>query len=91
MAPWAGSAGFCCSDDDIFEDSNDIGGGMAEPTSATRCAELESSDTDSEDADVDDGRVRLGRSDLEETPDIFETNADLNAGEYSESAVVSSC
>ena len=49
--------------------------------------ELESSDTDS-DADEDTNDVGLDRSSAEEIPDIFETNADLDAEEYSKHAII---
>jgi hypothetical protein len=84
--PWAGPADFRYGDDDTFEDSNDINDEVAQPVPITGPAESESSDTGSEtDASGDDSND-LGSSDfdMEEVPDIFETNADLNAAEYSE-------
>ena len=86
-APWTGPADFRYGDDDVFKNSNDAGGETTQHVPIPNPAELESSDTDS-DADEDTNDVRLDRSSAEEIPDIFETNADLDAEEYSEHAIV---
>ena len=84
-----GSADFRYTEDDNLEDSNDIGGqdvqpvpiaGPTEPENSSTDSEPESSDTDS---DVDGSDIRSSASDMGESPDVFETEADLNAAEYS--------
>ena len=88
-APWMGPGALRRDDDDIFEDSNDIGDKVAQPLSIPSPMESESSDMDS-DTDIDDDGIGSSRSDTGGIPNIFETNADLNAAEYSESTVISS-
>jgi len=94
-APWAGPTDFHHGDDDTFEDSSDIGGETAQPVSIPGPTEPSGSDTES-DVDVDSDNAdgnNIGPSEAEmgEVPDIFETNADLDAAEYSECTVVSVC
>ena len=86
--PWAGPACFHYNDSEVFEDSNDINykGVQFEPISDT--AESESSSTDTDlgsdlDLDSDDDSESDG-SETGEVPDVFNTNTDQNAGEYSE-------
>ena len=79
-----GSADFHYTDDDGLEDSNDIGGQAVQAVpiseSSGTDSERESSDTDS---DVDGSDIGSSASNVGESPDIFETEADLNAAEYS--------
>ena len=88
-APWTGPASFHYGDDDVFEDSSDDASRPAQPTPITGPTEPESSDTDLE-TDMDDDDPELSGSEVEEVPDILETNADLNAAEYSECTAISS-
>jgi hypothetical protein len=84
-APWTGPADFRYGDDDVFKDFSDE---AAQPAPVAGPTEPESSDTDSE-ADVDDDDFASSESDTEDSvPDIFETNADLNAAEYSKCIMV---
>jgi hypothetical protein len=78
---WAGPADLHYDDDETFEDSNDVGhrGIQLEPIVSP--VESESSDTDS---DAEDGDFDLNRSEIDEGPDIFDTDVDLNATEHSE-------
>ena len=85
-APWTGPADFHYGDDDVFKNSNDAGSETTQHVPIPNPAELESSDTD-EDADEDASDIRLDRSSVE-IPDIFETNADLDAEEYSEHVII---
>jgi len=86
--PWTGPTNFCYDDDENFDDPNDIGVETAQPVPVPDPTEPESSDTESDaDADIDD--AGLSESDVGEVPDIFETNADLDAAEYSECTIVS--
>ena len=77
---WRGSADLRYNDDDIFEDSNDVGHKGAQFDPIISAAGLESSDMDSE----DDGDFESNRSETEDIPDIFDTNVDLNTTEHSE-------
>ena len=77
---WRGSADLRYNDDDIFEDSNDVGHKGAQFDPIISAAGSESSDMDSE----DDGDFESNRSETEDVPDIFDTNVDLNTTEHSE-------
>ena len=87
--PWVGSADFRYTDDDGLEDSNDIGSQAVQPVPIRDPTEPESSGTDPEressntDSDIDGSDIGSSASDMGESPDIFETEADLNAAEYS--------
>ena len=84
--PWAGTACFRYDDSEVFEDSNDVNykGVQFEPISDTAESESSSTDTDlSSDSDLNNDSESDG-SETGEVPDVFDTNADLNAGEYSE-------
>ena len=89
-APWVGPACFHYDDSEVFKDSNDVNykGVQFEPISDT--AESESSGTDTStdsgsDLDSDsDNDSELDGSETGEVPDVFDTNADLNTGKYSE-------
>ena len=89
--PWKGPADFCYGDDGVFEDSNDVSGQSAQlvPIPDPVEPEPESSDTNSE-SDADDDGAGSNGSDTEEFPDIFQTDADLNADEYSKYTIISS-
>ena len=79
-APWTGPADFRYGDDKVFEDSNDTNGETALPVLIAGPTESEGSDTDSE---GDDDGIGSSRTNVEDIPDIFEADADLNAEEYS--------
>lgn len=83
--PWTGPTNFHPGDNDVFEDSNDITNDRVQFDPIVQDphadSELETSDTD---FGADSGDIELSGSDTEGVPDIFETNADLNAAEHSE-------
>jgi len=78
--PWTGPADFRDVDGEVFDDSNDAGIKTAQPAPVTAPTEPESSDTDSE-----AGGDGIGPDGADEEPDVFETHAELNTAEYSES------
>ena len=85
-APWTGPGDFRYNDEDSF-DSSDIDDELAQPVPIVGPTEPDSSDTDSEadlDADMDNDGFGSGRPDTEDSPDVFETDVNLNAAEYSE-------
>lgn len=83
--PWTGPADFRPSDDNIFEDSNDVGNDRVrfDPIIQDPHADPESETSDTG-SDMDGNDTEPSGSDTEGVPDIFETNADLNAAEHCE-------
>ena len=85
-APWTGPGEFHYGDEDTFV-SSDTDDETAQTVPIAGSTESDSSNTDSEadlDVDMDNDDFGSGGSDIEDTPDVFETNADLNAAEYCE-------
>lgn len=79
-ASWNGPTDPRYNDDEVFEDSNNLGGEGTWLKPIVSAVESESSDADSE----EDGDFESNVSETEEAPDIFDTNVDLNAAEHSE-------
>jgi hypothetical protein len=81
--PWAGPVDLRYEDKNP-EDSDDVSCRTTQPIPAPGSdTEPRSSDVDFSEAD--DSEVEFGESSAGRFPDIFETDADLNATEYSES------
>ena len=97
-APWSGPADFRYCDDNAFEDSNDINNDRVQldPIVKDGDTNVEDSDMDLDvdsemDPDESSDGDRVGGFDPESVPDIFETDAELSAEEYSEWMAAPSC